>query len=238
MNNKIDRKIALDIETTGLNHSGVLYKNHKIIEIGAIEIINRKITNNKFHVYLNPKRDISTEAFKIHGISRFFLEKKPIFSDIYLNFMEYIANSDIIAHNSNFDISFLNYEIKTLNKIFKKINESCKIIDTLKMARNIFPGKKNSLDALCDRYQIKYKNRTLHSAVIDANLVAKIYLRMTCIQKKINLNNVNDKIEYSLEYDSSLKSKLNILRASSKEEYKHQKYLNNMENSGSCLWMT
>ncbi|CAL4042606.1 DNA polymerase III subunit epsilon [Buchnera aphidicola (Takecallis arundicolens)] len=237
MNNKIDRKIALDIETTGLNNSGLLYKNHKIIEIGAIEIINRKITNNKFHVYINPEREINNEAFKIHGISNKFLIDKPLFSDIYLKLIAYISNSDIIAHNANFDISFINYEIKKLNKNFKTINKFCKVIDTLEIARNIFPGKKNNLDALCNRYEINNNSRKIHSAVLDAFLVAKIYLRMTCLQKQIQLDNITSLTDFKKEFDYNLKIKLNILKATNSEKKKHKRYLKYMEKLGNCLWM-
>lgn len=237
MNNKIDRKIALDIETTGLNNSGLLYKNHKIIEIGAIEIIDRKITNNNFHVYLNPEREINNEAFKIHGISNKFLIDKPIFADIYSKFIEYISNSDIIAHNANFDISFINYEIKKLGKNFKYINTFCKVIDTLELARNIFPGKKNNLDALCNRYNINHKSRKIHSAELDALLVAKIYLRMTCLQKKLYLDNITNFFDVKKEFDYTLKTELKILKASNCEKEQHKRYLKYMEKLGNCLWM-
>ncbi|WP_187306095.1 DNA polymerase III subunit epsilon [Buchnera aphidicola] len=233
----MNRKISIDIETTGMNDSGLLYKNHKIIEIGAIEIINRKITKNFFHVYLNPEREIDIEAFKVHGITKKFLINKPKFSDIYDNFIQYIKNSEIIVHNEEFDISFLNYEIKKLNNKFYTINKYCKIIDTLKIARKIFPGKKNNLDILCSRYKINTINRKLHSAIIDANLLAKLYLRMTSFQKKIKFNNFIDQDNKCNIYKNKLNNSLRVLKASDFENQKHLKYLKNMEKNNNCLWM-
>lgn len=232
-----NRKIALDIETTGLNNSGLLYTGHKIIEIGAIEIVNRKLTGNDFHVYLNPERKINAEAFKIHGISDVFLHNKPKFSEVYLNLINYIGNSDILVHNAEFDISFLNYEIKNIDPKISDIGSFCKIIDTLVMARKIFPGKKNSLDALSKRYNIKNIERKLHSAVIDAKILSKIYLRMTSIQKAINLDISINKNEKFFKHSKNFRTPLRVLKASTFEKEQHRKYLKNMDRN-KCLWMT
>ncbi|MCW5197668.1 DNA polymerase III subunit epsilon [Buchnera aphidicola] len=234
--NIYNRQIVLDTETTGINSNGKVYLNHRIIEIGAIEIINRRITKNFFHVYLNPNRLIDKEAYKIHGISDKFLLDKPTFSDIYKNFIQYIKNSQLIIHNSKFDLSFLNYELKLLNKNIPEILNYCTVLDTLKLSRKIFPGKKNSLEALCKRYKINY-HRKLHSAILDAKLLAKVYLLMTSHQKSFfSINNSNDLI--SNDNISSISHQKNIiLYATQEENYMHLKYLKNMKKNGNCLWM-
>ncbi|QCI25967.1 DNA polymerase III subunit epsilon [Buchnera aphidicola] len=237
MNNILQRKIALDIETTGFNRTGLIYSGHKIIEIGAVEIINRKLTGNNFHVYLNPGREIDIQAFKIHGISSKFLKDKPKFSDVYLDFIKYIKDSIVIAHNSDFDISFLNHEIKNINYKFKSIASYCKIIDTLKIARKIFPGKKNNLDALCNRYKMNSIGRNLHSAITDANILAKIYLRMTTVQKVIDLDNLILKNNNLVLQDVTENSNsLRILKASKIEQKEHRNYLKNIGQK-KILWM-
>lgn len=237
MNTKIERKVIIDIETTGLNKSGILYLGHKIIEIGAIEIINRKLTGKNFHVYLNPGRKIETEAYRIHGISNEFLEGRPLFSEIYVNLIKYISNSEVIAHNANFDISFLNYEIQNIDSKLRNIEFYCKIIDTLEMARKIFPGKKNNLDALCKRYNIKNIERKKHSALLDAIILAKLYLRMTSTQKKIDLKNFENNMHKSVNKIKTLHTPTRVLKATKLEEEAHIKYIKNMDKK-KCLWMT
>ena len=167
------RYIVLDTETTGLDPDD----GHKIIEIGCIEILNRNITNNTFHKYINPNREIDVEASKIHGLTNNFLKDKPVFEEIYLEFREYISNSPIIIHNAPFDIGFLKKE-HTITSVNDKFLDN-EIIDSLKLARKISPGKKNTLDALCDRYSIDNSDRTLHGALLDAKLLAFVYLKMT-----------------------------------------------------------
>ncbi|CAL4320381.1 DNA polymerase III subunit epsilon [Buchnera aphidicola] len=234
---KSSRMIALDIETTGMNKLGLIFSGHRVIEIGAVEIINRKFTGNDFHVYINPNRSIDPEAFNIHGISETFLSDKPNFSKIYENFLEYIENSDIIVHNANFDIQFLEYEIQIINPNIVKISKINKIIDTLNIARSIFPGKKNNLNALCERYNINISHRDLHNAIIDAKLLSELYLRMTRVQKKINL--IQEKIQQTSHKESFLqKNDLIVLYASEKENIMHAKYLRKMKENHSCLWIT
>ncbi|CAL4320426.1 DNA polymerase III subunit epsilon [Buchnera aphidicola] len=236
MKTKYSRKIVIDIETTGMNKVDKIYKNHKIIEIGAIEIIDRSITSNTFHKYLNPNQEVSDEAFKIHGISNSFLKNKPIFLDIYDEFINYIKNSEIVVHNEGFDISFLDYEIKNINNKFKKISKICNIIDTLKIARDLFPGKKNNLDALCKRYNVLNVNRKLHSALNDSKLLSEIYLRMTRVQKNIDFSH-NIKNEFLLINNNDFDKKLKVLKTSLQEKEKHIEYLNNMKNYHKCLWI-
>ncbi|CAL4320288.1 DNA polymerase III subunit epsilon [Buchnera aphidicola] len=221
-----NRKIVLDTETTGMNTSGKIYLNHKIIEIGAVEIKNRKITNNNFHQYINPNRKIDESAFKIHGISNSFLKNKPLFSHIYLNFLNYIKNSEIIIHNASFDVNFLNYEFSFLNTKIKDITKICKVTDTLKMARVLFPGKRNSLDALCKRYKV-ISNRNFHGALLDANILAKIYLLMTSGQKSINFKILEEKNKKNISFSNYKNNrKPFFLKSSLKDLKNHKKYLN------------
>ena len=175
------RYIVLDTETTGLDPDD----GHKIIEIGCIEILNRNITNNTFHKYINPNREIDVEASKIHGLTNSFLKDKPVFEEIYPELRKYISNSPIIIHNAPFDIGFLKKEHSTITVSDDFLDNE--VIDSLKLARKISPGKKNTLDALCERYSVDNSDRTLHGALLDAKLLAFVYLKMT-----IGQNNFTD----------------------------------------------
>ncbi|VFP81078.1 DNA polymerase III subunit epsilon [Buchnera aphidicola (Cinara kochiana kochiana)] len=223
---KKSRKVVLDIETTGMNKSGCLYLNHKIIEIGILEIIDRKYTGKYLHYYLNPDRDIEKEAYKIHGISRNQLIKKPRFKEVYLNILNFIKKSKIVVHNSIFDISFLDYEFSQLNCGIKKIREFSTVIDTLVIARQLFPGKKNNLDALCRRYNIINTRKTVHGALIDAKILMKLYLYMT--SKQITISFTEKKKSritppvMNIHADNRV---LKILFASKSENKKHEKYM-------------
>ncbi|MED5274816.1 MAG: DNA polymerase III subunit epsilon [Pseudomonadota bacterium] len=176
------RLIVLDTETTGLN----VEDGHKIIEIGCVEIIDRNITENVFHEYICPNRKIDEDAIKIHGITNEFLKDKPIFSKIKDRFFSYLQDSDLIIHNAPFDIGFLKKEIADSDDNPDSIDEKRKIHDTLKMARNSHPGKRNSLDALCDRYAIDRESRKQHGALLDAHLLANVYLKMTVGQTSLS----------------------------------------------------
>tara|TARA_B100000035_G_scaffold286052_1_gene270080 strand:- start:5203 stop:5850 length:648 start_codon:yes stop_codon:yes gene_type:complete len=175
------RFIVLDTETTGLDPDD----GHKIIEIGCVEILNRSVTNNTFHKYINPNREIDDEASKVHGLTYSNLKDKPLFEDIYKEFYNYISDSPIIIHNAPFDIGFLKKEHSMISSADDFLNNE--IIDSLKLARKISPGKKNTLDALCERYLIDNSDRTLHGALLDAKLLAYVYLKMT-----IGQNNFSD----------------------------------------------
>ncbi|VAX76479.1 DNA polymerase III subunit epsilon [Buchnera aphidicola (Cinara strobi)] len=226
MNKFNNRQVVLDIETTGMNKYGCIYLNHKIIEIGIIEIIDRKYTGKYLHYYLNPERRIEPEAYKVHGISENFLLDKPFFSDIYVNIINFIKNSNIIVHNAVFDISFLNYEFSLLKNRIKKIKEFSTITDTLLLARKLFPGKKNSLDALCNRYKIINVNRNVHSALLDAKILMKIYLYMTSKQKKIKFNVKNNSfLQLDKKKITTPENSFKILYSSLQENIKHKKYM-------------
>lgn len=173
------RQIVLDTETTGLSAE----QGHRIIEIGCIEIQNRMVTGNNFHCYLDPEREIDASAQRVHGITREFLSDKPKFHEIAEALMDYIQGAELIIHNAVFDLGFLNYEFMRLgDEKYQKIESYCKITDTLKMARKKYPGQKNDLDTLCKRYQVDVSKRTLHGALLDANLSAEVYLAMTAKQ--------------------------------------------------------
>jgi len=189
------RYIVLDTETTGLDPDD----GHKIIEIGCIEILNRNITNNTFHKYINPNREIDIEASKIHGLTNSFLRDKPLFEEVYSEFREYISDSPLIIHNAPFDIGFLKKEYSVVSISDDFMNNE--IIDSLKLARKISPGKRNTLDALCERYSVDNSDRTLHGALLDAKLLAFVYLKMTIGQNHFsdltsekNLNNISKKV--------------------------------------------
>ncbi len=174
------RYIVLDTETTGLDPDD----GHKIIEIGCVEILNRNVTSNTFHKYINPNREIDIEASKIHGLTYNNLKDKPLFENIYEEFSYYISDSPIIIHNAPFDVGFLKKEYSFTSKTSNFLNNE--IIDSLKLARKISPGKKNTLDALCERYAIDNSDRTLHGALLDAKLLAYVYLKMTIGQNNFS----------------------------------------------------
>lgn len=248
MNNNVIRQIILDTETTGMNKFGCHYEGHRIIEIGAIEIINRRLTGNEFHVYLNPHRSVDSEAFKIHGISDQFLSKQPTFVDIVDQLLRFIRNSELIIHNASFDLGFLNNELKNINLYGKTIESYCTVIDSLKIARKMFPGQRNSLDALCERYCINNDKRVLHNALVDAQLLAHVFLLMTGGQTKINFKEkvnsnksrtmINHTVFASqLEYMHINENKLKIIYADETEYLDHSKYLELIEKSNkNCLW--
>ena len=212
------RYIVLDTETTGLDPDD----GHKIIEIGCIEILNRNITNNTFHKYLNPNREIDVEASKIHGLTNSFLKDKPVFEEIYPELIEYISNSPIIIHNAPFDIGFLKKEHSIVSVSDDFLDNE--IIDSLKLARKISPGKKNTLDALCERYSIDNSDRTLHGALLDAKLLAFVYLKMTIGQNNFtdltSEHNVNKYTKTVIEDD------FKIIEPSDEDKKLHLNYFN------------
>ena len=210
------RYIVLDTETTGLDPDD----GHKIIEIGCIEIVNRKVTNNTFHKYINPLREIDIEASKVHGLTASNLSDKPLFNDIYDEFVSYISDSPLIIHNAPFDMGFLKKEFNYLERKNSFINNE--IIDSLKLARKISPGKKNSLDALCDRYSVDNSDRNFHGALLDARLLAHVYLKLT-----IGQNNFSDlSVEQSIQDSDvdTLPNNFKVIKASMDDVLLHDSY--------------
>ncbi|WP_291973502.1 DNA polymerase III subunit epsilon [Candidatus Symbiopectobacterium sp.] len=242
MSTAITRQIVLDTETTGMNRLGVHYEGHKIIEIGAVEVINRRLTGRHYHVYIKPDRLVDPEAFMVHGISDGFLQDKPAYAEIAEDFIEFISGAELVIHNAAFDIGFMDYEFRMLNRDIPKTETFCKITDSLMVARKLFPGKRNSLDALCDRYQIDNSKRTLHGALLDAEILADVYLAMTGGQTSLAFAMESDTQQVSTESESVQRitrqaSALPIIYASPEELAAHETRLDLIaKKGGSCLW--
>ena len=213
-------EIILDTETTGLSTT----ENHRIVEIGCIELNNLIPTKKIFHEYINPERKVSEQAYKIHGYSDNFLKNKKFFAEIADDFLEFIKEKKIIIHNASFDLSFLNYELKKINR--KKIDEK-NVIDTLEIARQKYPGSQNSLDALCKRYNIDNSKREKHNALIDCQLLKEVYINLVD-QKEPKLNLKNSEIsenQYGKIFSGKENKKRKIIRPSLEELELHKKYL-------------
>lgn len=228
------RQIILDTETTGLDPT----QGHRIIEIAAVELVNRQLTGSHFHRYVNPQRESEEGALQVHGLTEEFLRDKPKFGEIVDEFLDYAGGAELVIHNAPFDVAFLNRELDLLDR--KAITEYCPaIIDTLRMAKDIFPGKKNSLDALCERYQVDNSARTLHGALLDAHLLAAVYLAMTRGQESLVMD-VEPAMSAtaSVVEDSVSALDLIVLRASDEELAAHKKLLADIDKAsgGQCVW--
>lgn len=235
------RQIVLDTETTGMNKLGVHYEGHRIIEIGAVEVINRRLTGRNFHVYLKPDRLVDPEAFGVHGISDEFLADKPTFADIADDFIDYIRGGELVIHNATFDIGFMDYEFAMLGRDIAKTETFCKITDTLQMARKLFPGKRNSLDALSDRYLIDNSKRTLHGALLDSEILSEVYLMMTGGQTIMKFTHEGDQKTgadgLGIQRIARPAAGLKVIRASEQEIVWHEERLDLVvKKGGSCLW--
>lgn len=178
------RQIVLDTETTGLEAS----QGHRIIEIGCVELVNRRLTGNHYHQYINPRREIDQGAIEVHGITSDFLADKPVFEQVASEFVDYIAGAELVIHNAPFDLGFLNAELRRLDKDYQLLETGCSIVDTLVMARGKHPGQRNNLDALCQRYGVDNSQRDLHGALLDAEILADVYLAMTGGQTTLQLS--------------------------------------------------
>jgi DNA polymerase-3 subunit epsilon len=234
MSTAITRQIVLDTETTGMNQLGAHYEGHKIIEIGAVEVINRRLTGNNFHVYLKPDRLVDPEAFGVHGIADEFLMDKPVFAEVADEFMDYIRGAE-------FDIGFMDYEFAKLKRDIPKTNTFCKVTDSLALARKMFPGKRNSLDALCSRYEIDNSKRTLHGALLDAQILADVYLMMTGGQTTLAFSTEGEGQmqagEMGIQRVVRAASRLRVVYASDDELLNHESRLDLVQKKGgSCLW--
>ncbi len=228
------RQIVLDTETTGLNAK----LGDRIIEIGCVEILSRRITERHFHAYINPDRDIEEGAASVHGITREFLADKPRFAEIAAGFLEHIRGAELIIHNADFDVEFLDMELKRV-KAGRLADHVAKITDTLAFARELHPGKKNSLDALCERYLIDNSNRTLHGALLDARLLAECFLAMTRGQESLVMELETPAAAAAALAALNLDvSSLIVVRAMPDEVAVHEKYLDAMEKDakGPSLW--
>ena len=227
------RQIALDTETTGISTD----EGHRIIEIGCIEIENRRITGNEFHCYLNPEREIDEGATRVHGLTLEKLSNEPLFKEVAKDFLNFVSGAELIIHNAAFDVGFLNKEISLLEWDENSIEDHALVMDTLKMAREMHPGKKNSLDALCTRYEIDRSMRQVHGALIDADLLAKVYLAMTGGQDALDLDQpVLRSQETQTKNKENKNISLKVQKASIDELSEHEDFLSMMKKNGECHW--
>lgn len=227
------RQIILDTETTGLN----VRDGNRILEIGAVELLNRKLTGNNFHYYLNPQRESEEGALAVHGLTSEFLSDKPLFEHIAAEFLDFIRDAELLIHNANFDLGFLNAELARLNA-GSIMDYAANVVDTLAMAKELHPGKRNSLDALCSRYQISNAHRKLHGALLDAELLADVYLAMTRGQNSfVGLVDESDKKTeiVELEFNEEPLDDVIVVCASSLENAEHEKLLEGLKES---VWKT
>lgn len=227
------RQIILDTETTGIDPKA----GHRIIEIGCVEMINRRLTGNNFHVYIDPRREIEDEAIGVHGITNEFLQGKPLFKDIADEFFDYIRGGELVIHNAPFDIGHMDNEFGKLWQDWTQTADFCGIVDTLVMARDKHPGQKNSLDALCRRYEIDNTHRSLHGALLDSEILADVFLRMTGGQGDLDLAQQLKSAGLSNIDKSTVKQrKLKIVFAEQNELEAHESRLDLVEKNGACLW--
>ena len=223
------RQIILDTETTGLDPKS----GHRVIEIGCIELVNRKFTGEQFHIYLNPDRDSDEGALEVHGLTTEFLSDKPRFKDIYEEFLKFISGSELLIHNAEFDVNFLDHEIKLLSNNLPTVSDSVmKITDTLQIAREKHPGQRNSLDALVKRYEIGGYDRELHGALLDSQILGDVYLSMTGGQSNLDFSVTTEEQEMK-QNESSSKSdaelNLKVIELSEDENKAHKDYLLRMK---------
>jgi len=225
------RQIVLDTETTGLYPA----QGHRIIEIGAVELINRRHTRNTFHRYINPEREIEFAAQEVHGITSEFLQDKPLFKEIADEFIAFVDGAELIIHNAPFDIGFIDHELKLMSANISSISDQCSVVDTLLLARKKHPGLKNNLDALCRRYNVDNSRRELHGALLDAHLLAEVYLAMTGGQGSLfaeetassHFSPTGQNISITINKEQPLK----IIQASLEELTEHEKYLQHIKDA-------
>nr|WP_260441449.1 DNA polymerase III subunit epsilon [Serratia fonticola] len=224
-----------------MNKLGVHYEGHRIIEIGAVEVINRRLTGRHYHVYIKPDRLVDPEAYGVHGISDEFLADKPTFDQIADEFLDFIRGGELVIHNAAFDIGFMDHEFRMLRRDIPKTETFCTITDSLLMARRLFPGKRNNLDALCSRYEIDNSKRTLHGALLDAEILAEVYLAMTGGQTSMAFQMDGDTQQTDSTQDIQRivrpTAAMKVIYASEEEVQAHEARLDLVaKKGGSCLW--
>lgn len=235
------RQIVLDTETTGLDPS----QGHKIIEIGCVELFNRRLTGRHYHQYINPEREIDAGALAVHGISNAMLDDKPVFARIADAFLEFVGDAELVIHNAAFDIGFIDHELNAWRSGFGSITKRCNVVDTLLMARNKHPGQKNNLDALCKRYGVDNSQRDLHGALLDAEILADVYLLMTGGQTALSLGGNQNKGDGSSDHQSEIRrlppnrKPLPVIAATDEELVRHQEKLAAITKAsgGACVWL-
>ena len=236
------RQIVLDTETTGLE----VTQGHRIIEIGCVEIVNRRITGRHYHQYVHPERDIDAGAMEVHGITLEFLAGKPAFPQVAKEFIDFIKGAELIIHNAPFDVGFIDAELAKLEGASTRLSEICGVIDTLQMARHKHPGQRNNLDALCQRYEIDNTSRALHGALLDAEILAEVYLAMTGGQASLGLSaEAGDNGSTDGGADSAAgirrlpnnRKPLPVISASREECQRHEDRLTELDSvAGEALW--
>lgn len=236
----MSRQIVLDTETTGLEPS----EGHRIIEIGCVEMIGRRLTGNNLHLYLNPERDIDEGALQVHGITREFLADKPVFAAVAEEFLRFVDGAELVIHNAPFDLGFLNHELQMLG-IERRMEERCTVVDTLQLARARHPGQKNNLDALCRRYGIDNFNRELHGALLDSQILAEVYLIMTGGQARLSLDGQdggsgNEAAAEPVRRLSADRPPLRVVTASAEEIAAHEAKLDRIAAASGqpAVWQT
>ena len=233
----IIRQVVLDTETTGLEPT----LGHRIIEIGCVEVVGRRITGNRFHCYLNPDRDIDAGAQEVHGITAEFLADKPHFHDVAEDLLAFIKGAELVIHNAPFDVGFMNAELGRLAAGHARVEKMCAVLDTLTLARQLHPGQKNNLDALCRRYGIDNSQRDLHGALLDAEILADVYLAMTGGQASLSLDSHQGgaaRASTSVRPLDKDRPPLRVIRAGDGELQAHREFLEAIDKTsgGQCLW--
>lgn len=229
------RQVVLDTETTGLEPK----QGHKIIEIGCVELIDRRHTSRHFHQYIRPDREIDEGALQVHGITQDFLADKPLFEEVVDDLMTFLDGAELIIHNAPFDVGFLNYELSQINSPYRALEKHCTVVDTLALARDLHPGQKNSLDALCKRYQVDNSQRELHGALLDAQILADVYLAMTGGQATLELASRppapdGDAIQQTT---TARQRTLRVVHADKDESNAHERMLDRLDReSGASIW--
>jgi DNA polymerase-3 subunit epsilon len=234
------RQVVLDTETTGLE----VEREHRIIEIACVEVLNRRLTGRCFHKYLNPQRDVDEGAQQVHGLSRQQLENEPVFADISTEFVEFIQGAELIIHNAPFDIAFLNAELARLANGAQKIHEFCSVLDSLSLARQMHPGQRNNLDALCKRYSVDNSRRDYHGALLDARILAEVYLAMTGGQAILVLGAQSDTARARARHAAPARSadsvRIAVVKAGDEEMAAHEHILALLDRAsgGKTVWRT
>ncbi len=235
------RQIVLDTETTGLEPS----EGHRIIEIGCVELMQRRLTGNNYHQYLKPDREIDSGAVEVHGITTEFLSDKPRFVDIVEELLDYLKGAELIIHNAPFDVGFINHELSLLGEEYGRLEDYCTILDTLEMARKQHPGQRNSLDALCKRYEVDNSQRDLHGALLDAEILADVYLAMTggqvalaFAEQKQGASSRDPDSGGQWRRFSADRPSLKVIKATEQELQLHEARLQALDKAcgGRCVW--
>ena len=233
------RQVVLDTETTGLDPE----LGHRVIEIGVVELVNRRLTGQRLHYYLQPDREIDDGAFEVHGITREFLQGKPRFADVSAEILEFVSGAEVIIHNAPFDVAFLNHELARLGDPDLRMESCCRILDSLALARELHPGQRNGLDALCKRYQIDNSARQLHGALLDAEILADVYLAMTGGQAVLELGSTGGTATATGALRDTPRTgrtgSIPVVRASRDEIEAHASQLADIDETsgGRCLWL-